>query len=260
MSKKTIEKNLVKALLHDGEMTYALFEHELEEQIKEFLKSKKKDKDDYFFAVTEHTNDVAMLLIDEKNKVHVNEKARTRLKEYWGESYEHNLKVMIPHMVDELSHGFLSVNGVKTQKPTSRLIKSTDSDKPRCGLCGKTKNLTKTECCGNWICDDQHKYVLFSYAHNSCSRNHDRYTLCSHHFIEGHSGDWKTCKKCRNDFEAEMYVYYGTNEYNFEKLENPPKFKPTRCAKCKKIINLGTDGYTMHMGKYYCMECAAIKW
>lgn len=27
--------------------------------------------------------------------------------------------------------------------------------KPRCGLCGKTKNLTKTECCGNWICDDE---------------------------------------------------------------------------------------------------------
>ncbi|MBV6397201.1 MAG: hypothetical protein HFACDABA_02809 [Anaerolineales bacterium] len=260
MSKKTIEKNLVKALLRDGEMVYALFEHELEEHINEFQKSKKKDKDDYFFAVTEHTNDVAMLLIDEKNKLYVNEKARARLKDYWGESYEHNLTIMIPHMVDELSHGFLSVNGVKIDKRTSKTVNQAKSEKPRCGLCGKTKNLTKTECCGNWICDDQHKYVLFSYAHNSCSRNHDRYTLCSHHFNEGHSSDWKTCNKCRNDFETEMYVYYGTNEYNFEKLENPPKFKPTRCAKCKKVINLGTDGYTMHMGKYYCMECAALKW
>jgi len=111
-----IEKNLIKALLRDGEMTYALFEHELEEHIKEFMISKKKDKDDYFFAVTEHTNEVAMLLIDEKNKVHVNEEARARLKDYWGESYEHNIKIMIPHMVDELSHGFLSVNGVKMEK------------------------------------------------------------------------------------------------------------------------------------------------
>jgi len=141
----------------------------------------------------------------------------------------------------------------RTSKTSAKEVK----EKPRCGLCGKTKNLTKTECCDNWICDDQHKYVLFSYAHNSCSRNHDRYTLCSHHFNEGHSGDWKTCKKCRNDFETEMYVYYGTNEYNFEKLENPPKFEPTRCAKCKKVISLGYDGYSMYMGKYYCMECSA---
>lgn len=32
----------------------------------------------------------------------------------------------------------------------------------QCGLCGSTKNLTKTECCGNWICDDEDEYVLFS--------------------------------------------------------------------------------------------------
>ena len=34
------------------------------------------------------------------------------------------------------------------------------ADKPRCGLCGKNKNLTETECCGNWICDDEHKYLM----------------------------------------------------------------------------------------------------
>ena len=56
-----------------------------------------------------------MLLIDEKNKVHVNEKARTVLKKFWNKSYEHNMKIMIPHMVDELSKGFLSVAGVKIQ-------------------------------------------------------------------------------------------------------------------------------------------------
>jgi len=57
-----------------------------------------------------------------------------------------------------------------------------------------------------------------------------------------------------------MYVYYGTNEYNFEKLENPPKYKPTRCAKCKKIISLGEDAYSMKSGKYFCMGCSNIKW
>ena len=48
----------------------------------------------------------------------------------------------------------------------------TQPQKARCGLCGKKSKLIKTECCGNWICDDEHKYVLFSYANSSCDRNH----------------------------------------------------------------------------------------
>ena len=31
----------------------------------------------------------------------------------------------------------------------------------RCGLCGKVKNLTETDCCGNPICDDESNYALF---------------------------------------------------------------------------------------------------
>ncbi len=66
----------------------------------------------------------------------------------------------------------------KKSKPTA--------EKPRCGLCGKTKKLTKTECCGHWICDDEDQYALFSYERNSCHRNHRRYTLCGYHYDEGH--------------------------------------------------------------------------
>ena len=132
---------------------------------------------------------------------------------------------------------------------------TTQKEKPRCGLCGKTKNLTKTECCDQWICDDTDQYVMFSYARNSCYRNHDRYTLCSYHYHEGHSGHWKDCKKCRDDFETEMYVHYGTNEYNFEKLENLPKYEPTRCSKCNSIIVLGDGGYSQKGDKYFCDKC-----
>lgn len=131
------------------------------------------------------------------------------------------------------------------------------ADKPRCGLCGKTRNLTKTECCGNWICDDEHKYVLFSYATNSCSRNHRRYTLCAYHFNEGHKGDWKTCKKCRAEFDPEMVVWYGTNEHNFEKMPDPPSYEPTHCSKCGTVIKLGTDGFTQSGDEYWCENCAA---
>lgn len=144
----------------------------------------------------------------------------------------------------------------KTSKPRAA---KPSSRKPvaRCGLCGNTKNLTRTACCGNWICDDEHEYVLFSYAHNSCSRNHGRYTLCSYHFNEGHTGDWKDCKKCRKEFETEMYVYYGTNEYNFEVLPNPPAYEPTKCAECGKVIVLEDGGYSFGSGGYRCSRCTA---
>ena len=127
----------------------------------------------------------------------------------------------------------------------------------RCGLCGMTRGLTKTECCGNWICDDEHKYVIFSYARNCCSRNHRRYTLCGYHFNEGHPGNWQDCPKCRDTFETEMYVYYGTNEYNFEILPNPPACEPTKCADCGKVIRLGTDGHSMRGDQYWCELCTA---
>jgi hypothetical protein len=145
-----------------------------------------------------------------------------------------------------------------TSRKSAGRTSNTPADQPRCGLCGKTKNLTRTECCGNWICDDEHKYVMFSYARNSCHRNHSRYTLCAFHFNEGHAGDWKDCPKCRQELETEMYVWYGTNEYNFEKLDNPPDFEPTKCANCGKVIRLAYDGYSYGAGGYRCMDCSDL--
>lgn len=133
------------------------------------------------------------------------------------------------------------------------------SIRPKCGLCGKTTKLIKTPCCNHWICDDQDKYVLFSYARNSCFRNHDRYTLCSYHYHEGHEGSWQNCTKCSKAFELEMYVYFGTNEYNFEKLKSLPKYEPTKCSKCGQIIRLGEDGCTMSGKEYWCEKCASIE-
>jgi len=126
---------------------------------------------------------------------------------------------------------------------------------PRCGLCGKTDNLIRTDCCGQWICDDEDQYQLFSFARNICSRNHRRYTLCGYHHAEGHPGDWRECSVCRDDFETEIYVYYGTNEYNFVKLEDPPHYEPTRCIRCNEIIRLGEDGYAITSEGHICLDC-----
>lgn len=142
---------------------------------------------------------------------------------------------------------------------TGKSGKAGEDTRPRCGLCGKRGKLTKTECCGNWICDDEDKYVLFSYARNSCHRNHRRYTLCGYHHAEGHPGRWQDCQICRESFDKlELYVWYGTNEYNFEKLPNPPAYEPTRCAECKKIINLGEDEYLIKGDDYFCEDCMDI--
>ncbi|MBI2600567.1 hypothetical protein HYW42_01325 [Candidatus Daviesbacteria bacterium] len=98
--------------------------------------------------------------------------------------------------------------------------------------------------------------MIFSYARNSCSRNHRRFTLCGYHNTEDHKSNWKTCKKCANSFDAEDYAWYGTNEYNFEKLPDPPKFDPTYCSLCGVIINRGEDGYTrLPDGKFLCESC-----
>ncbi len=44
-----------------------------------------------------------------------------------------------------------------------------------------------------------------------------------------------------------MYVWYGTNEYNFTVLENPPAYKSTYCAKCGNIIVLPEGGYSKYI-------------
>jgi hypothetical protein len=138
--------------------------------------------------------------------------------------------------------------------------RSASPDEPRCGLCGATQSLIRTECCGQWICDDEHTYQLFSYARNSCSRNHRRYTLCGHHFDEEHPGRWQDCAKCRADMEPEMYVYFGTNEYNFEVLENPPDYEPTHCSACGQVIVLADGGYSHSRDGYLCGPCTAAKY
>ncbi len=52
-----------------------------------------------------------------------------------------------------------------------------------------------------------------------------------------------------------MYVYYGTNEHNFDKLENPPAYEPTRCSKCGAVIVLSAGGYSTGGNEYWCGEC-----
>ena len=113
MSKKTIAANLKRALLDDAPLSAPLFENELREQVEEFTASKHADNDHYFIAITERANDVAMLLIDEGDTVHINEEARAMLRSLWRDNYTSNLQRLIPNMAKELAAGYLSMMGVK---------------------------------------------------------------------------------------------------------------------------------------------------
>ena len=117
----------------------------------------------------------------------------------------------------------------------------------RCELCGRRSlEWRRTECCGRIVCRG---------GSRSCHR-HERYTLCGVHHFEGHSGGWKTCEACRSYFhDLEVYVYYGTNAYNFEKLENPPTYEPTHCAGCGRVIVLSRDEYEVGPDGYRCEAC-----
>jgi hypothetical protein len=126
------------------------------------------------------------------------------------------------------------------------------SDDSCCGLCGNTKKaLTKTPCCNNWICDDEKSYTIFSFKRNSCYRNHSRYTICARHYHQCHFGPWQDCKECKKDSDSAEYIYFGTNEYNFEALKNPEKVI-INCANCDFTADT-IDAFSFQTSQgYYC--------
>lgn len=116
MTAKKIEKLLERALIHDGEMSYGLYEFEFEDDLDELKASLAEDSDEYLFSVTENSGDIAMVLVEESGQVHINEQARKKLKEFWQSAYESNMRKLIPDFAKQLSAGELPINGVKTTR------------------------------------------------------------------------------------------------------------------------------------------------
>jgi hypothetical protein len=114
MSYKIKKQTLTKALLQKGKMEFKLYQFELEELIGEFTQSLIDDRDEFMFAVTEHSGDVAMVLIESPKTVHINEEARDRLMVIFGKAYNGNVKNLIPHFVNELNNERIPVQGIKT--------------------------------------------------------------------------------------------------------------------------------------------------
>jgi hypothetical protein len=144
-------------------------------------------------------------------------------------------------------------------------------NKPKCGICGKSTRLKKTECCDQWICDDWNPGSVPAAASNSCSQNHLRLTLCGHHFLSKHPGEVNDCSLCKGAFEEEIYTYLKTNEYNINTPHAPRKKKTPilvpdnhpeseygKCAQCNKQIDLADDSYTIKDNRFYCTDCMPL--
>lgn len=120
MTAAKITKLLKKALIENGAMAHALYEHEIKEHIDYWYKGLKRDGEDVVFVVTENTGDVAMVLITRDKTVYINEDARQELMKIWQTNYAKNLEMLIPAMVGDLMNDFFAVTGVKvidTSKP-----------------------------------------------------------------------------------------------------------------------------------------------
>ena len=91
--------------------------------------------------------------------------------------------------------------------------------------------LTRTNCCNNWICNDEHTYKLNTFSLHSCMRNHSKYTICALHYSNNHKGEWKKCQKCIGEYDKNVYNDRCTNKYNFE-TNNAVKKEKIFCCNC----------------------------
>ncbi len=110
---KQIKNILHKALLLNGEMKIALYKYELEEHISYWKDGLKKDKEDFMYAVIEHSGDVAKLLITNNDELYINEEARNKLMQLWQKNYQKNIEMFLPFMAKELAKNIISVTGVR---------------------------------------------------------------------------------------------------------------------------------------------------
>jgi len=150
---------------------------------------------------------------------------------------------------------------------------SNNNREPLCGMCGRDNKralndtdffLTITECCGRWICDDEHTYCDRYYERRSgrssyftCMRSHTRYSPCFFHFNEGHAGDnWKKCKEC---LEESQFNLKGENEGDMRKNQPKAQFDCKICGQqyssMDKMHSKGIENKEM---VYFCTQNSCI--
>ncbi len=89
----------------------------VEEHLDYWYEGLKSDRDQFVFAITENSGDVAMLLITPDKTIYVNEEGREKPSQFWTKAYENNINRLIPMIAENLANDIISVNGVKMVSP-----------------------------------------------------------------------------------------------------------------------------------------------
>lgn len=107
---------LYQALLLDKKMDKALYEFDLKEHIEKWKQELQDDKDEFMFAITENSGNVAMVLITKRNSVFINEKALKKLKALFNAAYKQNIETLLPNIVADLLNDNIAANTISYQK------------------------------------------------------------------------------------------------------------------------------------------------
>ena len=105
MTVKNLEILLQRVLFNNWGMEYELYKYELEGQLEELADHLVEVEGDYLFMLTENNGYMAMVLLENTGAVHINEKARDRLRALWPKTYTTNLQQVIPFFAKQLHAG-----------------------------------------------------------------------------------------------------------------------------------------------------------
>lgn len=129
-----------------------------------------------------------------------------------------------------------------------------------CAICAGQKNLERADCCGNWICNNEKDYQLYSYSRHFCSRSHRMYTCCGSHHAEGHKGDWRSCEPCTDRLGGARY--YATNVYNVTPALESPRgstMVTAACTRCGVRVAYGIERPADPVYAYDGVVCATCQ-
>ena len=114
----TLFTTLYQALLLDKKMDKALYEFDLEEHVEKWQQELQDDKDEFMFAITENTGNVAMVLITKRKTVFINGKALKKLKALFNGAFKQDIETLLPSFVTDLLNGNIAVNTISYQTTT----------------------------------------------------------------------------------------------------------------------------------------------
>jgi predicted transcriptional regulator len=114
----TLYTTLHQALLLDKKMDKELYEFDLQEHIEKWQQELQNNKDEFMFAITENTGNVAMVLITKRNTVFINGQALKKLKALFKDAYKQNMETLLPSIVVDLLNDNIALNTMRYQTTT----------------------------------------------------------------------------------------------------------------------------------------------